>query len=239
MRTKSFIKFLLIWILALGGIYLLMTIFKREDWRLEAYEIHGIDVSHYQKDINFQALKNDEFVDFVFVKATEGINFKDHKFKHNWQQLKAAQLPRGAYHFYRPSRKAKQQARSFINMVNIEAGDLPPVLDLEETDGRSKETILKGVKIWLTTVEQHYKVKPIIYVNQNFYFNYIKGNFDEYPIWLAVYRWGKPDLEEGEWKFWQYTDRGRISGIRGRVDRNVFYGKRSDFEKLLVKKEDE
>lgn len=235
MWTKSFVKFLLIWLLVLGGIFLFKKIFEREDWRLKAYAIHGIDVSHYQKEIDFKALKNDEFVDFVFVKATEGITFKDHKFQHNWKQLKAVKLPRGAYHFYRPNRKAKSQALSFIKSVKLEAGDLPPVLDLEETDNRSKKIILKGVKIWLETIEKHYKVKPIIYVNQDFYFNYIEGNFDDYPIWLAVYRWGKPDVEAGDWKFWQYTDRGHISGIRGRVDRNVFYGNRRDFEQLLVK----
>ncbi len=235
MRTKGFVKFFLITGLVLVSILILKKIFPKEDWRLKAYEIHGIDVSHHQDDIDFEVLKEEAFVDFVFVKATEGITFKDDKFQYHWEQLKKAKLPRGAYHFYRPFRKAKLQAEAFIKVVNIEKGDLPPVLDLEETDNRSREIILKGVKIWLETIEKHYKVKPIIYVNQDFYNLYIKGNFEDYPIWLAAYRWEKPNVIEGDWKIWQYTDRGRINGIKGRVDRNVFYGNRKDFEALLVK----
>lgn len=207
--------------------------FFKEDWRLEAYEVHGIDISHYQFDVDFKQLKDDE-IEFVFVKATEGISFKDDHFKKNWAALEKHNLLRGAYHFYRPSVLGKRQAEEFIKTVPLKSGDLPPVLDLEETDNRSDEIVLKGVKSWLKTVEAHYGVKPIIYVNQNYYYKYIKGNLDDYPIWIAAYRWKKPDVPKKDWMFWQYSDKGWRNGVKVRVDLNVFNGSREDLEKLLI-----
>jgi lysozyme len=206
----------------------------REDWRLKAYDVHGVDISHYQSDVDFQKLKADK-VQFVFVKATEGITFKDKYFKKNWEALEKEKMIRGAYHFYRPSVLAERQANEFIKTVRLKKGDLPPVLDLEKTDHRSDEIILKGVKIWLETVEAHYGVQPIIYVNQDYYKKYIQGNFENYPIWIAAYRWDKPDLPKNAWQFWQYSDKGWRDGIKERVDLNVFNGKRRDLEKLLIK----
>lgn len=218
---------------------LLFLLFKfrnnfRTDWRLAAYEVHGIDISHYQLGIDFTKLKKNK-LHFVFVKVTEGVSFKDAYFSHNWANLKKHGLIRGAYHFYRPSVKAHLQAQEFIKTVKLEKGDLPPVLDFEKTDNRSTEIILKGLKIWLNTVEAHYGVKPIIYVNQNYYNTYIKDNFKGYPIWLAAYRWEKPDLKEGEWQFWQYSDRGKRAGVTGKVDLNVFHGSKKELNKLRIK----
>ena len=209
--------------------------YSQTDWRLSKYEIHGIDVSRYQLDIDFEILKNQKYVDFVFVKASEGRSLKDKKFNRNWEALQKHKIPRGAYHFYRPSVKAKLQADFFIKNVKLQKGDLPPVLDLEATDNRSKAIILKGVKIWLETIEKHYKVKPIIYVNHDFYYQYIQSHFEEYPIWLAAYRWQYPEIAAGDWDFWQYTDEGRIEGIEGDVDKNVFYGNWNEFERFFVK----
>lgn len=205
----------------------------REDWRLKAYEVHGVDISHYQFDVDFKKLKEDG-IQFVFVKATEGVSYKDDYFKKNWEGLEKHGLIRGAYHFYRPSVLGKRQAEEFIKTVPLKSGDLPPVLDLEETDNRSDEIVLKGVKNWLKTVEEHYGVKPIIYVNQNYYNKFIKGNLEDYPIWIAAYRWNKPDLPQSDWEFWQYSDRGWRDGVEVRVDLNVFGGSREDLEKLLI-----
>lgn len=219
-------------VLLLLMVVIIAIISTRSDWRKRHYSIHGIDVSHYQGDIDFDVLGGDPHVDFVFIKATEGRSLVDRKFKINWQQLHEQQIPCGAYHFYRPAVSAKWQARLFIKNVQLKKGDLPPVLDLEVTNRRSKATILKGVKIWLETIEAHYGVQPIIYVNQDYYKNYIKGNFEDYPIWIAAYRYGKPNLPERAWQFWQYSDNGRAKGIEGAVDRNVFNGNRRAFEAL-------
>ena len=62
------------------------------------YAIHGIDVSKYQGDIDWNKVK-DSGVKFVWIKATEGGDHTDEKFAANWAGAKAAGIPRGAYHF--------------------------------------------------------------------------------------------------------------------------------------------
>jgi lysozyme len=199
--------------------------------RIEGYAVHGIDVSHHQQNIDWAAVRLDS-IHFVLMKASEGENFLDPQFRKNWRAARQQGLVRGAYHFYRPSVLAEVQARQFIKVVQLENGDLPPVLDLEVTDNRPKHIILKGAKIWLRLIERHYGVKPIIYVNQHWYYNYVQQNIEGYDIWLAAYNPdNRPKLRDGkEWVFWQYTANGRVKGISTAVDRNVFDGSKRDFE---------
>jgi lysozyme len=203
--------------------------------RISAYEVHGIDVSHYQNEINWKRVRADS-IDFIFIKATEGKNFLDPKFFKNWRNAKANNLVRGAYHFYRPSVLSSVQAKHFIKVVKLSKGDFPPVLDLEVTDNRPKPIIINGVKNWLKIIESHYGVKPIIYVNRNWYDEIVKDNFPNYPIWMAAYRtFPKPFLsDKKQWKVWQYTNRGRVKGIKGAVDLNVFHGSEKDFKEMII-----
>ena len=101
------------------------------------YTIHGIDVSKYQDVINWQSVKNmkveDIQISFVFVKATEGLGNEDAMFSRNWKKLREAGLIRGAYHYFIPTKSGKAQAENFINSVTLLPGDLPPVLDIEQT----------------------------------------------------------------------------------------------------------
>lgn len=203
--------------------------------RISGYEVHGIDVSHYQKQINWKKVKSDS-IDFVFMKATEGENFLDSCFFDNWRNAKENNLVRGAYHFYRPSVLSEVQARHFIKVVKLSKGDFPPVLDLEVSDNRPKPIIVDGVKNWLKIIENHYGVKPIIYVNRNWYDEIVKDNFSDYTIWMAAYRTKpKPFLsDKKQWKIWQYTNKGRVKGIKGAVDLNVFYSSKEDFQKMII-----
>ena len=91
------------------------------------------------------------------------------------------------------------------------------------------------VKDWLDIVEDHYGVKPIVYTYVNFYSQYLSGEFDNYPLWAAHYlEKDKPRIKR-KWIFWQHSERGRVNGIRTRVDFNVFNGDKDDFESLLIK----
>lgn len=189
--------------------------------KMDEYRIQGVDVSNHQGIIEWSKVEATG-MRFSFIKATEGVTFKDKSFDRNWGELRETKLLQGAYHFYLPSRKAEPQAKHFINTVQLKVGDLPPVLDVEVTQGMPAHRIRLGMKIWLELVEQHYGVKPIIYTNQKFYSNYLMGHFREYPIWMARYGRKMP-LIDTKWKFWQYTSQGRIDGIEGDVDLNVFY----------------
>ncbi len=200
-----------------------------ETLRLDNYQVHGIDVSHYQRSVDWQEIANQE-IDFAFVKATEGLTYKDSFFHRNWDGLLNTDIIRGAYHFYYPSLDPIQQAYNFIQTVELEHGDLPPVIDFETTNGKSLIEIVSGIQTWLTAVEQVYEIKPIIYTNQKLYHKYIKGHFDDYKVWVARYNDYSPEMDINQnWTFWQYGDRGRLEGIKGNVDFNVFY---SDLETL-------
>lgn len=201
------------------------------------FEVHGIDVSHYQSRVNWDTVALQK-VDFAFVKATEGKNHVDSLFSHNWSDIKRVGLKRGAYHFFRPRTSVLKQAQNFIKNVKLEAGDLPPVLDVEVADGASDELVIKRVKTWVQIIEHHYKIRPIIYTNLKFYNRYIANNFQEYRIWIARYNTVEPYLgKKQNWAFWQYGDRGQIKGINGFVDFNVFKGSLLELESLCLSDE--
>ena len=201
---------------------------------LEGYGVRGVDVSSYQGDIDWPTVAKEPGMRFAFVKATEGRTWLDPYFDENWKLLSRTPLARGAYHFYRPNRDAAQQAELFIATVVLEPGDLPPVLDVEKTDGRSAAVIRAGVQTWLRLAEKHYGLRPILYTNHDFYVKYFAGYFDEYPLWLAHYLVRQPRLTAERWAFWQHSDEALVPGIRGFVDSNVFGGSEADFEELRL-----
>ena len=107
---------------------------------------------------------------------------KTNIFKRNWKKARSAELTRGAYHFFIATKNGKTQAENFITTVDLEPGDLPPVLDVEQAFGVPVVKLRQRVKEWLVTVEQFYGVKPIIYTNVDFYKQYLEGEFDDYPL---------------------------------------------------------
>lgn len=203
------------------------------------YSIHGIDVSRHQSKIDWEDVKamqiKDIRIGFGFIKATEGVKNEDDQFAKNWAEAKKADIIRGAYHFFVPSKSGKLQAQNFIETVTLQTGDLPPVLDVEYISFTTVEKLQQGVSDWLTMVEAHYHVKPIIYTNAFFYKNYLGKKFDQYPLWVAHYLVkDKPNIER-DWLFWQHNETGQVNGIDAYVDFNVFNGDSAAFKNLLVK----
>ncbi len=203
--------------------------------RKSGFDVHGIDVSHYQSYINWDSVA-DQDIQFSFMKATEGETMNDTLFCHNWQEARRVGIKRGAYHFFRPTVDPFKQVENFVNWVEMDYGDLPPVLDVEVDDGVSKVSIINAVKTWLFLVEIKYHVRPILYSNLKFYHKYLAGHFDDYPIWIARYSFWEPNIySEKSWTFWQYGNRGRVKGIQGDVDLNVFSGSLPELEELCAK----
>jgi lysozyme len=203
------------------------------------YSIHGIDVSHYQSNINWQDVKQMEYkhikIGFCFIKATEGTDKVDNNYINNWYQAKQAEIPIGAYHFFYAGISAKLQAENFIAIVNLEKNDLPPVLDVEQANDVSNDKLLQSIQDWLDAVEQAYQVKPIIYTNIDFYNAYLLDKFDNYPLWIANYFDTDSPAINRNWTFWQHSESGHVNGIDGYVDFNVFSGDSSAFASLLIK----
>jgi lysozyme len=205
----------------------------------DEYSIHGIDVSKYQhiiawEEVSAMKVKNIQ-MGFAFIKATEGIGNTDPQFPRNWKKAKSNNIIRGAYHFFIASKDGKMQAENFIKKVKLEAGDLPPVLDVEQRNGTSPAQLRKEVKKWLETAEYYYKAKPIIYTNIDFYKNYLGSEFDEYPLWVAHYYEGQHPRIKRNWIFWQHNDQGNVNGIISKVDFNVFRGDSLAFRGILVR----
>ncbi|MEI9943711.1 MAG: glycoside hydrolase family 25 protein [Chitinophagaceae bacterium] len=202
------------------------------------YSIHGIDVSRHQSIIAWEEVKkmkvNNVQLGFAFIKATEGIGNTDPQFRRNWKRTKDNDIIRGAYHFFIATKDGKMQAENFIKRVELESGDLPPVLDVEELYGVSKIQLQKEVKEWLEAVETYYKVKPVIYTNVDFYERNLGSGFDAYPLWVAHYYQQQRPRTSRNWLFWQHSDKGNVNGITSKVDFNVFNGDSSAFKDMLV-----
>lgn len=202
------------------------------------FKIHGIDVSRYQHNINWQEVQQMESkglrIGFAFIKATEGQGNVDNQFNRNWFGAQKAGITRGAYHFYVPGRDPAKQAKNFIQIVKLSPGDLPPVLDIEKAGRLSVSQLRNDVQQWLDKVEANYGIVPIIYTNVAFYNKYFSTGFEKYPLWIAHYLEPEKPRTEADWIFWQHSETGRANGISSKVDFNVFNGDSTAFRKLLL-----
>lgn len=208
----------------------------------KGYEIHGIDISHHQGEIDWTKLGNAmidrTYVRFVMIKATEGADYIDDCFERNFRKAKEAGFIRGAYHFWSVLSTAREQASFFLNNVELKPGDLPPVLDVEaKPDNMSDEDFQMEILAWLHIVEDRYHAKPIIYTYYKFKEKYLSDErFDDYLYWIAHYYVSKVEYQ-GKWKFWQHTDVGRLPGIKGYVDLDIYNGSHYDLERLTLSEE--
>ena len=205
----------------------------------EGYEIHGIDISHYQGKIDWEQLKNAMIkgcpVRFVIIKSTEGSSRLDENFRENFNQARDFGFIRGVYHFWSNKSTAREQAYYFLDQVHLTDGDLPPVLDIEHKPAdKSVEDFQRDVLTWLHIVEDKYHVKPIIYTYYKFKEQYLSAPvFDDYPYWIAHYYVDKVQYK-GKWKFWQHTDVGTLPGIKGYVDFNIYNGSYYELKQLCI-----
>jgi lysozyme len=202
------------------------------------YAVHGIDVSRYQESVDWQGVAGMQVgkvrMTFAFIKATEGSWIVDPRFRENWQNARKAGVIRGAYHYFLPDISPKDQAGHFVRHVQLEKGDLPPVVDVEEVRRMTKQQVANNTLTFLRLLEKTYGVKPILYTNKHFYLKHFADHpaFKEYPLWIAHYRVPGPELPTDiHWHFWQHHDAGRVQGIKGAVDFNVFNGTLQDLNK--------
>ena len=202
----------------------------------ETYPVKGIDISHHQGIIDWKALEK-EALDFVYMKATEGGNFVDPKFKLNWKSAGKIKISRGAYHFYRICKNGIEQAENFISVVPRLQNAMPHAIDLEHKGNcktsKSKKMIRKEISDYITKVKNHYGKAPVIYVTDKFFREYLMNEFSDTKIWIRNI-FNRPTLPDyRKWHIWQFTNRGRINGVDTYVDLNVFNGDKSAFVKFV------
>ena len=225
---SGYILYQLIW----NGVILLNNPSPRR------YPVRGVDVSSYQGNIDWPVLAAQN-IQFAFIKATEGATYVDEYFSYNLAQAQAAGLRVGAYHFFSCASGGQEQADNFISEVRAHPGMLPPVVDFEVTEAMSEQADLVRLQLdtLIQALEQHYGVKPILYATESAYRTYLAGLYDPYDIWIRNVK-TKPRLSDGRsWTFWQYTNRERLDGYRGKerfIDMNVFYGTADAFQQYGI-----
>lgn len=230
-----------IFIFALKNIFLYFMYSKADPD--DPYPVKGVDVSVYQKEIDWQGLE-DEGIEFAFIKATEGTTFVDKHFEYNWKKAHKTRMKVGAYHFLTYTSAGETQAQNFIETVDKKWGMMPPVVDVEFygdylNHHPKKEEMYAILDVVLKKLEEEYDRTPIIYTNWNIYKKYISGRYDEYPIWIS-----SPDRipeklpDDRAWLFCQYTFTGTSPSIgegNVHVDYNIFNGTRWEFKKYKGK----
>jgi lysozyme len=196
----------------------------------DRFPLRGVDVSHHQGIIDWPTLAGQD-IRFVYMKATEGGDFKDSRFADNWRKARLAGLAVGAYHFFLPGKSGREQARNFTETVPREADALPPVLDVEcpaAPPGPEREAVRARIAECLALLEEQYGKRPVIYATYEAYDVFIKGAFSQYPLWIrSVFFPPDRDALGRDWLIWQYASRGRLAGYAGRerfIDLNVFNG---------------
>jgi len=195
-------------------------------------------ISHLGKNQKHATGAVDYPVSFVFIKSTESTNIRNPFFVSDYAQARRQGIPVGAYHFFSCKTSGAAQARHFIFNTLFKRGDLPPVLDLEPPAAQiaaigGTQALFRQVRTWLSAVERRTGVKPILYVSQSFVNRYLKDAPDlkqHYQVWIARYSEYKPDVKLA---VWQLSPNGRVAGIHGEVDINVFNGFQTQWDEFL------
>ena len=191
--------------------------------------LKGIDVSHFQGRIDWPTVAQ-QGIAFAYAKASEGNSVTDPMFGTNYAAMRAAGVARGAYHFLHADVDATQQARHFLSVLGTpQAGDLPPMLDVETACGMQCAAIDSCALAWLADVQNALGCTPLIYSSLSFWNSNLAGSaaLCAYPLWIAEYTSAAaPVLPHGVsgYAIWQHAQTGKVDGIAGAVDLDLFNG---------------
>ncbi len=193
----------------------------------------GIDISHHQGDIDFDALKGN--IDFAIVRTSYGAFYEDRKYKENIKGLERIGVPYGLYHFsYATSvESAKKEAEGFINLIKNYKPTYPVIIDIEsssQTKDVRSDTLSDIADVFCKMVEEKgYYV--MIYANLDYFKNKLNASkLDKYDKWLA--QWSSKPTYDKEFGIWQYSSKGNVSGINGNVDLDIAY---KDYPSIIKK----
>lgn len=188
-------------------------------------KIDGIDVSHWEGDIDFQRVKR-AGIRFVYMKASEGASYVDPDFERNYREARKARLKVGFYHYLtaRNEGEARVQARHFADVIWGKKYHGCPVMDFESFGTLTRDQINQISEVFLQELREATDKRVAIYSDANNATNTFDERLAEYPLWIAQYGVSRPDMRNHwkRWAGWQYTDSGRVDGINGTVDRDYF-----------------
>lgn len=199
--------------------------------------VRGVDVSYYQGSINWSSVKA-AGKSFAMIRVSDGTGFNDPNFATYWANAKAAGLTVGAYQFFRPSQDPIAQADLIVNKIQaagFTATDIPPVIDVEVTEGYSASTIMSRVNSWLSRVQSRTGRQPFLYTSPGFWSSLGYPTPSPLPyLWDAHWGASCPTVPSpwGRLRIWQYSDSGSVSGISGAVDLDLYNGSLTELRSL-------
>ncbi len=186
---------------------------------------HGIDVSKHQGNINWQRVAEDKRIQFVYIKATEGASLVDKTYHRNISKARKNGLMVGSYHFFTSYKTPEDQYRNFKRQVKKSEQDLIPMVDVEEAGNRYAKRDELQQRLWtfMNLVKADYGKFPILYSQYKFYNDMLAPDFNKCFIFIARYGNAQPILRGGgRYNIWQFTERGKVDGIKGYVDLDLF-----------------
>lgn len=212
----------------LGLIYFTPSFAQNSDVQCEdtCSHVHGIDLSHYQGEVFWEAIGDNSKMAYVYLKATEGGDRIDDMYEQNIELAHKYGLKVGSYHFFRPKTDLTKQLENFKTQCRPSQQDLIPMIDVEVKQGLGTEAFCDSLLKFLDMVEVAYHQKPLVYTGTNFYNRYLTGKLNGYKLMIAQYSSNEPVLiDDNDYLLWQYTGKGHIDGIRGYVDKSRFMGR--------------
>lgn len=238
---KNRAKYIAVTIIALTAVLILVVVTGRLagdrephfDPPRDLYPMSGIDISAHNGEIDFDKVAADG-VDFVYAKASEGNWFRDKRFISNYIGARKAGMKVGAYHFFRFDCDGDRQGLNFLAAVSRLPLDLPMAIDVEEWGnpvGYSTEEVVHSLRRMIFRLESEGR-RVMIYTNRNGYNRFVRGRFEELPVWVCAF--ADPPIDNAGWTLWQHSHQSRINGIAGDVDLNTFNGDSLQWEKWLA-----
>lgn len=178
----------------------------------------GIDVSHHQKQIDWQKVAKDK-VDFVYIKATEGATYTDPRFEENIKGASKAGLQVGAYHYFRMTSGAREQFNNFMSVLDGHTIHLLPMVDVETSDGRLVRELQDSLDVFISLIKKEFGCSPMIYGTQRSYNTYCAPRYNRLHLYIGRYGPNSPEIRgKGTYSIWQYTENGKVDGIPRPVD---------------------
>ena len=195
------------------------------------YPVRGIDVSNHNGDIDWEQVAGENYR-FAYIKASEGVTYRDPRFRANADAARKQGLKVGAYHFFRNDREGLKQAENFLDAVDGIDLDLPMVIDVEDTgNDRSVEPEVIGRRLQdMIKRLQDSKRRVMIYTNGDGYQKFYKPRNSHLDLWLSSFRSPDEIKESHHPRIQQFSHWGEVAGIDGNVDLNIFVGSAKEWD---------
>ncbi len=192
----------------------------------------GIDLSHHNGSIQWGKMKGDHVPDFVFLKASEGTHFKDHRFENHKKQFSKLGVPCAGYHFFRFNKNGADQAHFFLDCAQPQKGDLLPVLDAESHHSLDSDNLAqKNIDLFMETIKKEIGVYPIVYCQESFYKKFFEDKYEG-----KIYLWISNFIKEPfiPYDIWQKSEKHQHPAFKGRIDYNLLNHPRTSLQNLRI-----